>query len=94
VHARAAVDHEGLTVTKSLSGEMKNDTAPERSSGICTRPRARSPTRDLRYSTSLSEAFSSLRVEPGAMQLTRMPSPPTSRASVFVKPRMPALLVT
>src|SRR5882762_5648952 len=67
-------------VMKSLSDEAKKTIAPTRSSGFCVLLSARSSAAAARILTMPSSGFSSDSVLPGAMQLTQMPSLPTSHA--------------
>jgi hypothetical protein len=78
------------------SGPHRKATAPTTSSGTWSRLIVRALTETSR-SASTTSGFSwtpSLMVKPGATQLTRISSPPSSLASALVNATIAPLLVT
>ena len=94
MHAGAAVDDERLPGDEVAVGRGEEGDRADQILGRLHPSQARASAAAVRIFTMPSSGFSSLSVLPGATQLTQMLSSPTSCASVFVKPRMPALEVT
>src|SRR4249919_767331 len=83
-------------VTKSLSLDAKNTSAPSRSSGYASRLKARLFRTGMR-SSSTCPLFSSpvsLRMKPGERELTAIPYSPSSRDSARVNARIAPLDAT
>ena len=72
------------------SGERRNATAPETSSGVPNRPRGTFFSR-VSLISSVRTSVSRVSMNPGAIALTVMPREPTSLAVDLVSPTSPAL---
>ena len=80
-----------MPVTYAASSEARKSAAPATSRGVPTRPSG-TPSRMRATRASSVRGFMPVRIQPGPMQLTRMPCAPNSTAMPLVSMRTPPLL--
>jgi hypothetical protein len=78
-------------VTKAAWQLVRKSTAPAKSAGVPSRQREERLAIRARFESE-SEAERSVSKKPGAIELTRMPRGPSSRARLRAKPSIEALV--